>query len=158
MNACKDRLRRSSRRTAVDISDELALATADPYVRTHERDAIDQALATLSPDHRIVIALRYDRDLAADEIARRLDIPVGTVRSRLHYALRYLHETIDGLAREGIDAMNDADTTSISSAASGRTSATRGSRTRRRRRCAPRCSRSRAWRSSTRRGVAGSAA
>ena len=102
VNACKDRLRRSSRRTAVDISDELALATADPYVRTHERDAIDQALATLSPDHRIVIALRYDRDLAADEIARRLDIPIGTVRSRLHYALRYLHETIDVLAREGV--------------------------------------------------------
>lgn len=101
VNACKDRLRRSSRRTAVDISDELALATADPYVRTHERDAIDQALAALSPDHRIVIALRYDRDLAADEIARRLDIPIGTVRSRLHYALRYLHETIDVLAREG---------------------------------------------------------
>ena len=62
---------------------------------------ITQALATLSPDHRVVIALRYDRDLAADEIARRLDIPVGTVRSRLHYALRHLHETIDGLAREG---------------------------------------------------------
>ena len=101
VNACRDRLRRSSRRAAVDISDELGLATADPYVQTHERDAIDQALATLSPDHRVVIALRYDRDLAADEIARRLDIPVGTVRSRLHYALRHLHETIDGLAREG---------------------------------------------------------
>jgi RNA polymerase sigma-70 factor, ECF subfamily len=101
VNACRDRLRRSSRHAAVDISDELGLATADPYVHTHERDAIDQALATLSPDHRVVIALRYDRDLAADEIARRLDIPVGTVRSRLHYALRHLHETIDGLAREG---------------------------------------------------------
>ena len=90
-----------SRLVARDISDELGLATADPYARTHERDAIDAALATLSPDHRVVVALRYDRDLAADEIARRLDIPVGTVHSRLHYALRKLHEVIDGFELEG---------------------------------------------------------
>ena len=101
VNACKDRLRRGSRIVARDISDELGLETADPYVRTHERDAIDQALARLSPDHRVVVALRYDRDLAADEIARRLDIPVGTVQSRLHYALRKLHEVIDGFELEG---------------------------------------------------------
>lgn len=101
VNACRDRLRRTARLVTRDISDELGLATADPYVRTHERDAIDQALASLSPDHRVVVALRYDRDLAADEIARRLDIPVGTVHSRLHYALRKLHEAIDGFELEG---------------------------------------------------------
>ena len=101
VNACKDRLRQGSRIVARDISDELGLATADPYTRTHERDAIDAALATLSADHRVVVALRYDRDLAADEIARRLDIPVGTVHSRLHYALRKLHEVFDGFEPEG---------------------------------------------------------
>ena len=101
VNACKDRLRRGSRIVARYISDELGLEKAYPYVRTHERDAIDQALARLSPDHRVVVALRYDRDLAADEIARRLDIPVGTVHSRLHYALRKLHEVIDGFELEG---------------------------------------------------------
>jgi RNA polymerase sigma-70 factor, ECF subfamily len=101
VNACKDRLRRGSRVISRDISDELNLVTADPYTHTHERDAIDQALATLSPDHRVVVVLRYDRDLAADEIARRLDIPVGTVHSRLHYALRKLHEVIDGFELEG---------------------------------------------------------
>jgi RNA polymerase sigma-70 factor (ECF subfamily) len=101
VNACKDRLRRGSRTVARDISDELGLETPDPYLRTHERDAIDQALATLSPDQRVVVALRYDRDLAADEIARRLDIPVGTVHSRLHYALRKLHEVIAGFELEG---------------------------------------------------------
>jgi len=100
VNACKDRLRRSNRTVARDISDELDVATPDPYTRTHERDAIEQALATLSPDHRIVVALRFDRDLTTDEIARRLDIPVGTVSSRLHYALRKLHEVIDRAAPE----------------------------------------------------------
>ena len=101
VNACKDRLRRDSRTVARDISDELGLETADPYARTHERDTIDQALAALSPDHRVVVALRFDRDLAVDEIARRLDIPVGTVHSRLHYALRKLHEVIDDFEVEG---------------------------------------------------------
>ena len=100
VNACKDRLRRSSRLVARDISGELQLATPDPYTRTHERDAIEQALATLSPDHRVVVGLRFDRDLTTDEIARRLDIPVGTVNSRLHYALRKLHEVIDRAAPE----------------------------------------------------------
>jgi RNA polymerase sigma-70 factor, ECF subfamily len=100
VNACRDRLRVSSRRVTRDISGELGLAIADPYAATVERDTIEQALASLSPDHRVVVALRYDRDLAADEIARRLGIPVGTVHSRLHYALRKLHEVLDGLALE----------------------------------------------------------
>ncbi len=100
VNACKDRLRRSNRTIARDISDELEVATPDPYTRTHERDAIEQALATLSTDHRIVVALRFDRDLTTDEIARRLDVPVGTVSSRLHYALRKLHEAITLAAPE----------------------------------------------------------
>jgi RNA polymerase sigma-70 factor (ECF subfamily) len=101
VNACRDRQRQASRRSALDISGELSLATADPFERTHERDTIERALAALSADQRAVVALRYDRDLATDEIARRLDIPVGTVNSRLHYALRKLHEVIGGVEPEG---------------------------------------------------------
>ena len=102
VNACKDRLRQANRFIARDISSELELpAHGDPFTTTHERDAIDQALATLSPDHRVVVALRYDRDLTVDEIARRLDIPAGTVASRIHYALRKLRDVIDSSATEG---------------------------------------------------------
>jgi len=102
VNACRDRLRMSSRRVTHDISGELGIAAADPYVGTLERDTIEYALASLSPDHRMVVALRYDRDLAADEIARRLDIPLGTVHSRIHYALRKMHEVLDDLALEDL--------------------------------------------------------
>jgi RNA polymerase sigma-70 factor (ECF subfamily) len=101
VNACKDRLRRSNRFLARDVSGELELPGAgDPFASTHDRDAIDQALAQLSPDHRAVVALRFDRDLSVDEIARRLDIPAGTVASRLHYALRKLHDVIATAATE----------------------------------------------------------
>ena len=41
------------------------------------------------------MALRYYRDLTIEDIAARLGIPTGTVQSRLHYALKRLHEAID---------------------------------------------------------------
>jgi RNA polymerase sigma-70 factor (ECF subfamily) len=56
----------------------------------------------LSPDHQVVIALRYFRDLPVDAIASRLGIPAGTVQSRLHYALKRLHAVLDAEGTEGI--------------------------------------------------------
>jgi RNA polymerase sigma-70 factor (ECF subfamily) len=44
----------------------------------------------LSPDHRAVVALRFYRDLPIGEIAMLLNLRVGTVHSRLHYALKHL--------------------------------------------------------------------
>jgi len=95
VNACRDRLRRRSRRQTTDISTEVALAIGDPIGQAHDRDLIGSALATLPPDHRIVVALRYYRDLTIDEIAGRLDIPAGTVQSRLHYALKRLRDLLE---------------------------------------------------------------
>ena len=95
VNTCRNRLARSNRWQAKDISDELVIAGGDPYRQTHDRDVLGAALLGLSPDHRIVVALRYYLDLAIDDIAARLDIPAGTVQSRLHYALQRLHAAID---------------------------------------------------------------
>ena len=95
VNTCRSKLRRTSRWPATDISEEVAAAAGDPFAQAHDRDVIGTALGTLSVDHRIVVALRYYRDLRVDEIASRLDIPVGTVQSRLHYALERLHIAID---------------------------------------------------------------
>ena len=68
-----------------------------------DRDVIGTALAGLSPHHQVVVALRYYRDLTVDEIARRLDIPRGTVQSRLHYALKRLHDAIEAAETKGTD-------------------------------------------------------
>jgi RNA polymerase sigma-70 factor (ECF subfamily) len=94
VNACRDRLRGRSRQ-ATDISAEVALATGDHAARTDDQAALDVAIATLSPDHQVVVSLRYFRDLAIEDIAGRLGIPCGTVQSRLHYALKRLHEALD---------------------------------------------------------------
>lgn len=51
---------------------------------------ISDALTALSREHRVVIVHSYYLGQSTAEIARELDIPDGTVKSRLHYALRAL--------------------------------------------------------------------
>lgn len=54
------------------------------HAATGERDAnLRACFALLSPEHQAVLALRVVQDLSYDEIARALNVPVGTVMSRL---------------------------------------------------------------------------
>ena len=94
VNTCRDRLR-TTRRHATDISAEVAISAGDQFAQAHDRDLLFKAIATLPPEHRVVIALRYYRDMTVESIASLLDIPAGTVHSRLHYALKRLHAAID---------------------------------------------------------------
>lgn len=95
VNTCRNRLQHTSRWQASDLSGAMAVAAGDAYRQADDRDVLGSAIAALSPDHRVVVALRYYRDLPVDEIATRLGIPAGTVQSRLHYALKQLHRVID---------------------------------------------------------------
>ena len=100
VNTCRDRLR-ASRWQATDISAEVAAVSGDPFGQAHDRDVLGNAIAALSPDHQVVVAFRFYRDLTIDDIAARLGIPSGTVQSRLHYALKRLHEAIDAADSKG---------------------------------------------------------
>jgi RNA polymerase sigma-70 factor, ECF subfamily len=100
VNTCRDRLR-SARMRVTDISNEIAMAPGDAFARANDREVLANALATLTPEQRVVVALRYYRDLLVDEIASRLDIPAGTVQSRLHYALKRLHAAIGAADGKG---------------------------------------------------------
>ncbi|HRT31805.1 MAG TPA: sigma factor-like helix-turn-helix DNA-binding protein, partial [Anaerolineae bacterium] len=51
-------------------------------------------IADLPSSHRAVVVLFYIEELPLDEIARILDLPVGTVKSRLHYARERLREAL----------------------------------------------------------------
>jgi RNA polymerase sigma-70 factor (ECF subfamily) len=94
VNTCRNRMRRASRSQPQDISDELMPSPGDPYEQTLDRDVLGRAIATLSPDHRLVVALRFYRDLTVEEIARQLGTRPGTVNSRLHYAMKRLHAVL----------------------------------------------------------------
>jgi RNA polymerase sigma-70 factor (ECF subfamily) len=51
---------------------------------------VSDAIAGLSSDHRVVVVHAYYRGQSVAQIAAELEIPEGTVKSRLHYALRAL--------------------------------------------------------------------
>lgn len=59
-----------------------------------DRDELEHAFRTLSPEHRAVLTLRYFSDLPLAEMAEILEVPVGTVGSRLHHATRRLREVL----------------------------------------------------------------
>src|SRR5919198_1059371 len=54
------------------------------------RRVVLAAIDTLGPKHKVVVVLHYLNGLNLAEIAQVVDCPVGTVKSRLHYALRRL--------------------------------------------------------------------
>jgi RNA polymerase sigma-70 factor, ECF subfamily len=57
--------------------------------------AVARALAALPLDQREVVVLRYHLDWSIDEIAEAVDIPAGTVKSRLHRALQRLETMLE---------------------------------------------------------------
>jgi RNA polymerase sigma-70 factor, ECF subfamily len=100
VNVCRDRLR--SRRT-VAVRWVPVPASPDAPGDAGEREALWEAVADLSADHRIVIVLRYYLDLPLEVIAERTGAPIGTVKSRLHHALRAVRAVYEaqGRASEG---------------------------------------------------------
>src|SRR3954447_16744144 len=94
VNVCRDRMRRHRIVRWLLISGSETNATADPFAATLARDAFLRSVAELDVEHRIVVVLRFAADLPDGGDARRLGVPVGTVKSRLHYALRRLRRAM----------------------------------------------------------------
>lgn len=82
-------------RPASSLDDATDLADDDDHiderlVQAWQADRVRAALEALSPKHRAAIELAFAHDLPYAEIARIMDCPVGTVKSRMSYALRHL--------------------------------------------------------------------
>ncbi len=91
VNACYDSLRRAKRQPMLhraDHNDERALDDAPPTPDPADEIAgtidVARALALIPEDFRVVLVLADIEDLPYEEIARVLDVPVGTVKSRVH--------------------------------------------------------------------------
>lgn len=94
VNTCRNRLRSMSRRRIGETATVAPVSGPDPYGQVHERDTLWPAIAGLTPDQRIVVSLRFYKDLSIDEIANRMGVRPGTVKSRLHRALRDLRTSL----------------------------------------------------------------
>ncbi len=70
-----------------------------------DRDQLETAIRRLSVDHRTVLVLHHYADLSPERVAQILEIPVGTVHSRLHYAMRAMRAA---LAADDRSAVSEA--------------------------------------------------
>jgi RNA polymerase sigma-70 factor, ECF subfamily len=93
VNVCRDRLREQRRRPTAALV-EVQAPALDAIGSVDDRLVLDAAFDRLSPDHRVVLALRYYGDRTVDQIAELLGIPVGTVKSRLHVAVERMREAL----------------------------------------------------------------
>jgi RNA polymerase sigma-70 factor (ECF subfamily) len=100
VNACHAEARRERRHRA-DLrlleSDEPAVH--DSISRIANQQQLDQAFRRLGVEHRTVVVLIHYMGFSAAEAADAMGTPVGTVRSRLHYALQHLREAVEADAR-----------------------------------------------------------
>jgi RNA polymerase sigma factor (sigma-70 family) len=69
------------------------------YASVIDRDLLERGFQRLSAEQRSVLVLQHYLDLTHDEIAQLLGIPVGTVRSRLHYARTAMRAALEADAR-----------------------------------------------------------
>ena len=102
VNRAIDWSRSRSLRGEVGVEPELVSAAAAGYeVEAPHRysDEVVEALASLSPEHRAVVVLRYLLEYTPGEIAGMLELPRGTVNSRLRRALDRLRILVEGEAR-----------------------------------------------------------
>jgi RNA polymerase sigma-70 factor (ECF subfamily) len=96
VNVCRDRMRRHRTLRMVELEAAGEVESADAFASMFVGDEVASAVARLAPDYRIVVALRFWRDLTLEQIAETLDVPLGTVKSRLHYGLRALRSDLEG--------------------------------------------------------------
>lgn len=124
-NKARDLLRRNARRRTLDLSSPVSGGSAGPggsdtttfidlmsvggvqpgqAVSDAERDAmVQQAVTSMPPALREVLLLAYFQRMSYSQIADALQIPLGTVKSRLHAAVAAFARKWQALTREGSD-------------------------------------------------------
>lgn len=97
LNTLRDHLRRQAagERASGRLVAGEATEAASAEDALAERDELGRALATLSPEEREVVALRYGADLTVPEIAKLQKEKLTTVEGRVYRALRKLREQLD---------------------------------------------------------------
>lgn len=91
-NKVADCLRRKYRRSEVPLESAGSLAVLPRRFALAQDSRVEDTLLRLSPQDQQLLRMCYWQELPQTEIARRLMIPVGTVKSRLHHAKQRFRE------------------------------------------------------------------
>ena len=99
VHACQDQVRERRRleRHVAEIGRHRP--SPDDIAGVDDRDQLSRAFGRLSHDHREVLVLFHYGGLTLGETAHALRAPVGTVKSRLHYAMDALRGLLEADAR-----------------------------------------------------------
>jgi RNA polymerase sigma-70 factor (ECF subfamily) len=98
-NKAVDRLRRRSRRPEVPVEGVPGLVSEAPGPQevaeaVENRELVRKAMSSLPEEQRHAVEMAYFAGLSASEVAERLRIPVGTVKSRLRLALGHMRRSL----------------------------------------------------------------
>jgi RNA polymerase sigma-70 factor (ECF subfamily) len=92
---------RRGRKWAADVRvlDLAGASSPDETLTVDDRDQLERGFRRLSPEHRAVLVFHGYLGLTLAEVADRLDIPIGTVKSRLHHATASLRSALEADGR-----------------------------------------------------------
>ena len=100
LNTATDMLRKEKRTLPGDVDDfqlvDPQLGPEGIYLQVEQTELVQAAIQSLPDASRAVLVLKEYEGLSYREIADALDIPIGTVMSRLNYARRVLKEKLEG--------------------------------------------------------------
>ncbi len=101
VNVCRERLRSRRRRPSAGLDESASVSAPMPDLDVHDHLLLEQGMTRLDVDDRLILGLRYYRDLTVEDVARALDVPTGTVKSRLSRARDRLRAELEASARNG---------------------------------------------------------
>lgn len=126
MNLSIDHIRRAKRAKRIDYDDRVLRTAEDvdgdgsimpdilgsnpkrSVLRKELSDAISDALQELPEHHRAVILLREVEGMSYEEMATTLEVPKGTIMSRLFHARRKMQESLDDYVKGELQIRDDA--------------------------------------------------
>ncbi|MBF0237066.1 MAG: sigma-70 family RNA polymerase sigma factor [SAR324 cluster bacterium] len=107
-------MNKESRKETVSLDTDESFSDNEPHVtliwdgddpettllNIQNKQILDGIISHLSPDHRLVLHLHYQEDLLVENIAEILEIPVGSVKSRLYYARLHLKKLMEPVIQQ----------------------------------------------------------
>ena len=107
VNACTDQGRRVMRRPLEVRMVGPEAAIGDHVGMIGDHDQLERGLKRLKPDQRSAVVLHFYLGLTVPEVADAQDVPVGTAKSRIHYAVDALRAAIEADERAPIRATSE---------------------------------------------------